>query len=88
MLWEQILIHICGIRICKTKLLSSFITINFVVVYMHSPVGSVRWNKVPSPEALGNFELLLDEELASQDENPTNQSRSRSDTRGPLYRWK
>lgn len=30
---------------------------------------SVRWNKIPSQEALGNFELLIDEELAAQDEN-------------------
>ena len=27
---------------------------------------SVRWNKIPSAENLGNFELLIDEELASQ----------------------
>jgi tubulin polyglutamylase TTLL1 len=27
---------------------------------------SVRWNKVPNAENLGNFELLIDEELASQ----------------------
>jgi tubulin polyglutamylase TTLL1 len=27
---------------------------------------SVRWNKIPSAENLGNFELLIDEELAAQ----------------------
>lgn len=41
---------------------------------------SVRWNKVPSPDRLGNFELLLDEELAAlettQDPAPTNRQRS------------
>lgn len=29
---------------------------------------SVRWNKIPSADALGNFDLLLDEELAAQEE--------------------
>jgi len=28
----------------------------------------VKWNKIPSPDALGSFELLLDEELAAQSE--------------------
>lgn len=32
---------------------------------------SVRWNKVTSQEALGNFELLIDEELAAQEEATT-----------------
>lgn len=32
---------------------------------------SVRWNKCPTLEAMGNFELLLDEELAAQDEKET-----------------
>ncbi|KAF3426551.1 hypothetical protein E2986_07530 [Frieseomelitta varia] len=31
-------------------------------------VHSVKWNKCPPPEALGNFELLLDEELVAQEE--------------------
>lgn len=30
---------------------------------------SVRWNKIPSAENLGNFELLIDEELASQSQD-------------------
>lgn len=33
---------------------------------------SVRWNKIPNPENLGNFELLIDEDLAAQDESLTN----------------
>lgn len=28
----------------------------------------MRWNKIPSADALGNFDLLLDEELAAQEE--------------------
>uniref|UniRef100_A0A1B0A3F9 Tubulin--tyrosine ligase-like protein 9 n=1 Tax=Glossina pallidipes TaxID=7398 RepID=A0A1B0A3F9_GLOPL len=32
-------------------------------------VPDVRWNKIPSQDALGNFELLLDEEIAAQEEN-------------------
>lgn len=31
-------------------------------------ISSVRWNKCPSPEAMGNFELLLDEELYALEE--------------------
>lgn len=37
-------------------------------------LNSVRWNKIPKPEALGNFELLLDEELASHEELHTSAS--------------
>lgn len=36
------------------------------VFFFHPFVFSVRWNKIPSAENLGNFELLIDEELASQ----------------------
>ena len=32
-------------------------------------VPDVKWNKIPSPDALGSFELLLDEELAAQAES-------------------
>jgi tubulin polyglutamylase TTLL1 len=34
----------------------------FLFIYLFS----VRWNKIPSAENLGNFELLIDEELAAQ----------------------
>jgi len=46
---------------------------------------SVKWNKSPSPEALGNFELLLDEELAVQDEREGSSSKYRSSS---LNKWK
>lgn len=39
---------------------------NFPDVLLHVFLCSVRWNKIPSAENLGNFELLIDEELASQ----------------------
>ncbi|KDR22678.1 hypothetical protein L798_12812, partial [Zootermopsis nevadensis] len=71
-------------RILKYKLIDNILS----VVLAPDGIPDVRWNKVPSPEALGNFELLLDEELAFQEEHPANQSRSRSDLRGPLFRWK
>ncbi|GFG32619.1 hypothetical protein Cfor_12369, partial [Coptotermes formosanus] len=71
-------------RILKYKLIDNILS----VVLPPDGIPDVRWNKIPSPEALGNFDLLLDEELASQEEHPTNQSRNRSDTRTPLYRWK
>ncbi|CAG2061762.1 unnamed protein product [Timema podura] len=48
----------------------------------------VRWNKVPSSEALGNFELLLDEELAYQDSHIGPHGRMQFESRGPSYRWK
>lgn len=46
---------------------------------------SVKWNKLPSPEALGNFELLLDEELAVQDERESSLSKYRGSS---LNKWK
>lgn len=49
---------------------------------------SVRWNKVPSPDSLGNFELLLDEELAAQDEAVHGSSSSAKDKSKGGSRWK
>lgn len=46
---------------------------------------SVKWNKSPSPEALGNFELLLDEELAAQDERESSSNKYRGSS---LSKWK
>lgn len=40
-----------------------------VSLTVNNCIYSVRWNKIPSQEALGNFELLIDEELAAQDES-------------------
>jgi hypothetical protein len=34
----------------------------------------VRWNKIPSPENLGDFELLLDEDLAMMHDQQQSQS--------------
>lgn len=46
---------------------------------------SVRWNKIPNPEMLGNFDLLIDEEIAAQDDGaPNNNGKSRSNNN----RWK
>lgn len=50
---------------------------------------SVRWNKIPAPEALGNFELLLDEELAAQDENNVTKDKMKNGAGGSgANRWK
>ena len=37
--------------------------------FFQDGVPDVKWNKIPSPDALGSFELLLDEELAAQAES-------------------
>lgn len=47
-------------------------------------VHSVRWNKCPPPEALGNFELLLDEELVAQEEKEYSSGKYRSSS----SKWK
>jgi len=42
-------------------------------------VPDVKWNKTPSPDTMGSFELLLDEELATQsDGNVTSGRKSAS----------
>lgn len=46
----------------KYKLINDIIN----VVLPPDGVPDVKWNKTPSPESLGSFELLLDEELAAQ----------------------
>ncbi|KAK2586995.1 hypothetical protein KPH14_010966 [Odynerus spinipes] len=51
-------------RILKYKLVDNIIS----VVLSPNGMPDVRWNKRPRPEALDNFELLLDEEMSAQDE--------------------
>lgn len=51
---------------------------------MYLLLSSVKWNKLPSPEALRNFELLLDEELAAHDEKECSSSKYR----GSINKWK
>ncbi|XP_001605729.1 probable tubulin polyglutamylase TTLL1 isoform X1 [Nasonia vitripennis] len=51
-------------RILKYKLIDNIVS----VVLPPDGVPDVRWNKCPSQEAMGNFELLIDEELVAQDE--------------------
>ncbi|XP_013378638.1 probable tubulin polyglutamylase TTLL1 [Lingula anatina] len=50
-------------RIMKYNLISDLI--NIVIPPEGTP--DVRWNKTPSKEAMGNFDLLYDEELAQSD---------------------
>lgn len=49
---------------------------------------SVRWNKIPSADALGNFDLLLDEELAAQEEQAQTAQPSTKGRGGGGNRWK
>ncbi|KAH8415283.1 hypothetical protein KR009_006545 [Drosophila setifemur] len=72
-------------RILKYKLIDNILS----VVLPPDGVPDVRWNKVPSADALGNFELLIDEELAAQDEqhqNSSNNAHSKTSKMGS--RWK
>lgn len=50
-------------RILKYKLIDNMLS----VVLPPSGIPDVRWNKCPSREAMRNFELLIDEELAAKD---------------------
>ena len=52
-------------RIMKYRLINDIIN----VVLPPDGVPDVKWNKIPSPDNLGSFELLLDEELAAQAES-------------------
>lgn len=77
-------------RILKYKLIDNIISI----VLPPNGVPDVRWNKVPNPESLGNFELLLDEELLAQDEsaggaNPVQSNKmSKASVAATSSRWK
>lgn len=51
-------------------------------------ISSVRWNKIPNPNALGNFELLIDEELAAQDDGNSNKDKSKTSAFSTHNRWK
>jgi hypothetical protein len=42
---------------------------------------SVRWNKVPNAENLGNFEPLIDEELTSQTQDDSLTGKQRANNR-------
>ncbi|KMQ95270.1 putative tubulin polyglutamylase ttll1-like protein [Lasius niger] len=68
-------------RILKYKLIDNIVS----VVLPPDGMPDVKWNKSPSPEALGNFELLLDEELAAQDEREGSSNKYRGSS---LSKWK
>ncbi|XP_033218009.1 probable tubulin polyglutamylase TTLL1 [Belonocnema kinseyi] len=51
-------------RILKYKLIDSIISL----VLPPDGIPDVRWNKCPTQDAMANFDLLLDEELAAQDD--------------------
>ncbi|XP_045535815.1 polyglutamylase complex subunit TTLL1-like [Papilio machaon] len=52
-------------RILKYKLIDNIIS----VVVPPDGIPDARWNKIPSAEALGDFEVLIDEELMDKEEN-------------------
>lgn len=64
-------------RIMKYKLIDNILS----VVLPSEGVPDVRWNKVPSPEALGNFDLLIDEELIEKEETANTTSRTTKNTK-------
>lgn len=51
-------------------------------------ISSVRWNKIPSAENLGNFELLIDEELATQTQEENLLGNMASGKQRVNNRWK
>ncbi|XP_034937092.1 probable tubulin polyglutamylase TTLL1 isoform X5 [Chelonus insularis] len=63
-------------RILKYKLIDNIVSI----VVPPDGVPDVRWNKCPTLEAMGNFELLLDEELSAleEKESPSGKYRNSS----------
>ncbi|XP_055599677.1 polyglutamylase complex subunit TTLL1 isoform X2 [Uranotaenia lowii] len=68
-------------RILKYKLIDNILNI----VLPPDGIPDVRWNKIPSPDMLGNFDLLIDEEIANQEDGmPTGNGKSRSSH----TRWK
>ncbi|XP_076396567.1 tubulin tyrosine ligase-like 1B isoform X3 [Megachile rotundata] len=67
-------------RILKYKLIDNIISI----VVPPDGIPDVKWNKCPTPEALGNFELLLDEELCSQEDKEYSSGKYRSSS----SKWK
>lgn len=71
-------------RILKYKLIDNILS----VVLPPDGVPDVRWNKVPSADALGNFELLIDEELAAQEEQHQNSNNAHNKASKMGSRWK
>uniref|UniRef100_A0A034WF49 Polyglutamylase complex subunit TTLL1 n=1 Tax=Bactrocera dorsalis TaxID=27457 RepID=A0A034WF49_BACDO len=71
-------------RILKYKLIDNILS----VVLPPDGVPDVRWNKIPSADALGNFDLLLDEELAAQEEQAQIAQPSTKSRGGGGNRWK
>lgn len=59
-------------RILKYKLIDNILS----VVLPPEGTPDVRWNKQPNLEALGNFDLLIDEELLEKDDKTTAAGRS------------
>lgn len=49
---------------------------------------SVRWNKIPSPDALGNFELLIDEEILAREDLGGGNDKSGHHRASHSSRWK
>ncbi|XP_039962745.1 polyglutamylase complex subunit TTLL1 isoform X1 [Bactrocera neohumeralis] len=71
-------------RILKYKLIDNILS----VVLPPDGVPDVRWNKIPSADALGNFDLLLDEELAAQEEQAQTAQPSTKGRGAGGNRWK
>lgn len=59
-------------RILKYKLIDNIIS----VVVPPDGIPDARWNKIPSAEALGDFEVLIDEDLIEKEDTHSRCSRS------------
>lgn len=72
-------------RILKYKLIDNILSI----VLPPNGVPDVRWNKIPNADALGNFELLLDEDVSAQEEIGNNiQKEKMTKPASNSSRWK
>jgi len=49
---------------------------------------SAKWNKIPAKEAYGNFELLLDEELAGIEIGNSKRAQQEKSNQSQQPKWK
>ncbi|ROT68063.1 tubulin-tyrosine ligase [Penaeus vannamei] len=71
-------------RILKYKLVDDLINI----VLPPDGIPNVHWNKVPTPDKYGDFELLIDEELYQNSDHSSSHRGGRQSDRHSAPRWK
>lgn len=67
-----------------------FMSLISLYIAQPSPVTpySVHWNKVPTPDKYGDFELLIDEELYQNSDHSSSHRGGRQSDRHSAPRWK